>query len=221
MCFSAGASFGAGIILSSISVACIKKVKRPSQLAFASIPLIFAMQQFAEGFLWLSLTDSFYSPLQKVATYTFLFFAQIVWPVWVPASIMFVADKAKRKSLDKFLVIIGIIISLFLAYCLLTFHVQAKVSNYHIAYGQDYPAGLTRYGGIFYMIVTILPAFLSSVKRMWTVGTALAISYLTTIFFYTGYVLSVWCFFASIISVTVFVVMHKVNLSVNKAKILT
>lgn len=216
MCFSAGASFGAGIVLSGIGVACIKKAKPSNQRAFASIPLIFAVQQFSEGFLWLALKDPNYASLQPISTYTFVFFAQIVWPIWVPASILFLAEKEKRKPFAKVLVLLGVIISLFLAYFLLTYKVRPHISEYHIVYGQAYPAGLTKFGGVFYMLVTILPPFLSPVKRMWTVGTALAISYLITIIFYTGYVLSVWCFFASVISVTVLVVMWKVNDSENK-----
>lgn len=211
MCFSASASFGAGIVLSVISVASIKKVKLISQYPFASIPLIFAVQQFTEGFLWLSLTNPLYAALQQASTYTFLFFAQIVWPVWVPLSILMLAEKEKRRMIEKILVIIGGIVSLYLAYCLLSYNVQAKVTGYHIAYGQDYPAGLSRYGGVLYIIATIVPPFFSPIKRMWTLGTAILISYIITTLFYTDYIVSVWCFFASVISITVFVVMYQMN----------
>lgn len=37
--FSASTSFGAGIVLSSIDVASIKKTQTPSQVVFVSIPL--------------------------------------------------------------------------------------------------------------------------------------------------------------------------------------
>jgi hypothetical protein len=49
MCFSAGASFGAGIILAVISVASLKKVKHTPHNFFAIIPLIFCIQQISEG----------------------------------------------------------------------------------------------------------------------------------------------------------------------------
>ena len=49
MCFSATASFSAGIILTVIGVASIKKAHHKSQLLFASIPFVFGIQQFAEG----------------------------------------------------------------------------------------------------------------------------------------------------------------------------
>jgi len=209
MCFSASASFGAGIILSVISVVSIKKVKQTSQIAFAGIPLIFAVQQFTEGLLWLALTHPLYAPFERGATYVFLFFAQIVWPVWVPFAILVLAKKNQRKPIEKILVVIGGVVSLYLAYCLASYPVQAKVIGYHIAYGQDYPAGLSHYGGALYIIATIVPPFFSPIKRMWLLGAAILISYIITTLFYTDYIVSVWCFFASIISITVYLVMRQ------------
>jgi hypothetical protein len=51
MCFSASASFGAGIVLAVIGVATIKKREQPSQIYFATIPFLFSIQQVSEGFL--------------------------------------------------------------------------------------------------------------------------------------------------------------------------
>ncbi len=215
MCFSASASFGAAIVLTAISVISIRKVKKPSQSAFASIPLIFAVQQFTEGLLWLSLTDPYYASLQEGSTYVFLFFAQVVWPIWVPLSILMLVEKEKRKTIEKTLVGIGGVVSLYLAYCLMTYSVQAEVVGYHISYVQDYPQALSRYGGALYIIATIAPPFFSPAKRMWTLGTAILVSYIITTIFYADYVVSVWCFFASVISIAVFAVMQKMNTARN------
>ena len=54
MCFSATASFGASAVLGVIGVAAVAKAKTKPQRLFASIPLVFAVQQLSEGFLWLS-----------------------------------------------------------------------------------------------------------------------------------------------------------------------
>lgn len=208
MCFSAGASFTAGILLSGIGIASLKKAKEPSQVAFAAIPVIFGVQQITEGFLWLSFVNPGLEPLQATCTYLFLFFAQIVWPFWVPFSIFILQSKEKRKLAGRVLVLIGTMVSLYLAYCLVNFPVQASADNYHIAYRQDYPASLSRYGGIFYIIATIVPPFFSPYKYMWSLGAAILVSYIMTAVFYEDYIVSVWCFFASIISVSVLVVMY-------------
>jgi hypothetical protein len=57
MCFSAGASFAGGVIITGIGVATFRELHKPSQLVFASIPVFFGVQQIVEGFLWLTLPD--------------------------------------------------------------------------------------------------------------------------------------------------------------------
>ena len=59
---------------------------------------------------------------------------------------------------------------------------------------------------MLYIIATILPAFFSPVKYMRFLGAAIFISYIITQLFYTGYIVSVWCFFASVISIIVFII---------------
>lgn len=209
MCFSAGASFGAGVVLSVVGVAAIRKAKAPSQMMFASIPLIFAVQQITEGFLWVSLTNPEYASLQQVATYNFLFFAQVVWPVWVPLAIMKLESKDQRRMFGKIIVGIGAMVSLYLAYCLVTYPVGAQIIGYHISYRQDYPLSLSLYSGMFYIIATIIPPFVSRVRRMWMLGIAVLSSYIITAILYTDYIISVWCFFASIISIAIYVIMFE------------
>ncbi len=209
MCFSAGASFGAGVLLSVIGVASIKKAQSPSQIIFASIPLIFAVQQITEGFVWLSITNPSYASLQLIATYNFLFFAQVVWPVWVPFAILKLKPKTSRRKAEKILVGIGAIVSLYLAYCLLTFHVEAKIFGYHISYEQNYPTAFSGYFGILYVVATIVPPFFSRIRGMWMLGTMILISYIITTVFYTDYIVSVWCFFASIISIAVYAILKE------------
>ena len=211
MCFSANASFGAGIVLSVLSVASIRKVKQPSELAFASIPLIFAIQQFSEGLLWLSITDPIYGSLKQVSTYTFLFFAQIVWPIWLPLALLLLTKNVKAVSIHKIFVLFGVIVSLYLTYCLIYFDVEAKVVGQHIAYLQNYPLALKPYVWVFYGTATVLPAFFSKIKWMWILGMVILISYIITNIFYRDYVVSVWCFFASVISIVVVTFMYQIN----------
>jgi hypothetical protein len=211
MCFSASASFGAGIILTSFGVVTIKKVRNPSQLFFASIPFIFGIQQFSEGFLWLALTFPKYAFLEQICTYSFLFFAQIVWPILIPVSIFFLEKKGKKESLQILLIMIGAIVSLYLGFCLLSYPVQAKILGQHISYKQDYPIELRQYGGIFYFLATIFPPLFSGLKKVWVLSLAIFISYLITYIFYDDYIISVWCFFASILSGLIFYLLSTVQ----------
>ena len=98
-----------------------------------------------------------------------------------------------------------------MTYCLFSYNVQAKIIGYHISYVQNYPLALTIAGGVFYFIATIVPPFFSTIKRMWLLGIAILISYIITIVFYESYFVSVWCFFASVISILVFVIMNEIK----------
>lgn len=204
MCFSTTASFGAGIILSAISIATIKKVEKPEQIYFATIPILFCVQQFAEGFIWYFLRNSMYYPLQELATYIFLFLAQVVWPLLIPFSLLMLEKEEKRKIILKILLGIGMLVSFYLTYCLISYDVEAKIIGAHISYLQNYPIRFGNYGDLLYIIATIGPTLFSSIRRMWILGVIIFISYLITALFYTDYIISVWCFFASIISIGVY-----------------
>jgi hypothetical protein len=209
MCFSTTASFTAGAVLSVIGGVTLRKAASPSEKLFASIPLIFAVQQITEGFVWLSLSRPEFAPVQQGATYLFIFFAQVVWPVWVPYSIFRLEKNVIRKRIFGWLVVTGILISAYLGYCLLKYPVIARITGYHIAYQQDYPPAFGPLCAVFYLISTIAPPFFSSVKRMWLLGTTILVSYIMTMIFYVDYIVSVWCFFASIISIAVFVILSE------------
>jgi len=218
MCFSATASFGAGVVLTAIGVASLKKVQHPSQIMFAGIPLIFAIQQFSEGILWLLLSDPDSAYFQKSITYFFLIFAQILWPIWVPVSVLLLEKQRTRKNIQRFLVVVGLLVSGYLTYCLFNYDVYAKIDCYHIAYIQSYPETFRIWGGLLYVIATIVPPFFSHIKRMWMLGATVMISYLITTLFYENYLVSVWCFFASVISISVFIIMWEIEKLPNSRK---
>ena len=211
MFFSATASFSAGVVLTVIGVATIKKVQHPSQIMFASIPLIFAVQQIAEGILWLTLPNPAYLATQVSFTYIFLFFAQVVWPLWVPVAILLLEKEALRKRVQRYLVAAGVLVGLYLAWCLFKFPVRANIVGYHVDYTLNFPPSLRNYGIVLYALATIIPPFFSPIKRMWMLGVAIAISYIISAIFYEHYILSVWCFFASVISISVYVIMREIK----------
>jgi len=84
MCFSPAASFLGGLLISGVGIATVKKIYKPSQIVFASIPLFFGIQQIAEGALWLSLQNPEYLYIQKYVTYIFLIMADVLWPMMIP-----------------------------------------------------------------------------------------------------------------------------------------
>lgn len=207
MCFSASASFVTGAVLFAGGVAAVKFSENPRQLPLAVIPFIFSFQQFMEGILWLSLSSPEFSAWKTISMYVFLIIAQVVWPTWVPFSIYMNEKKKKRKKILSILLITGIIVSAALGYGLLTYPVDAGLRNYHIGYFLDVPSQYRVIPGLFYFIPTVFPAFVSSVKHMKTLGIAILISFLATKIFYPENIISVWCYFAAIMTISVVLIL--------------
>ena len=87
MCFSAGASFGASALLLGVGIGTIKKTQSSRMLAFASVPILFGVQQLSEGILWLSFTNPELVSWQNTSILIFLLFALVIWPVWTPFAV--------------------------------------------------------------------------------------------------------------------------------------
>jgi hypothetical protein len=204
MCFSPEASFAGGFIISSIGIATITKVHKPSQLLFASIPLFFGIQQVVEGILWLTIPYPEYFHIKKIATYFFLVMADFLWPMMIPLSVLFMEENTKRKKILRIFLAMGLSLSLYYAYCLLFYNVNPEISGYHIFYKTDFPKSLSMPAFIVYLIVTITPLFISGIKRTHILGILMFLSCLVTAIFFTQYLTSVWCFFAALISGVVF-----------------
>lgn len=213
MCFSASASFLTSAVLLAGGTAAVKFSTVKRQLPLALIPLIFSIQQFSEGILWLSLTYPEFSAYKAASMFMFLIIAQVVWPAWVPFSIYLIETKKKRKKILAGLLIIGILVSAALGYGLLKFPVDAGIRNFHLGYFLDVPTQYRVIPGLLYFIPTVFPAFVSSVKYMKSFGIAILISFLVTKIFFPENVISVWCYFAAILTISVIVILK------NQAKI--
>ena len=222
MCFSPEASFAGGVIISAIGVATVKKIHNPSQIVFASIPLFFGIQQIAEGFLWMTLPDHDFLNVQKISTYLFLILAQVIWPSMIPVSVMLMADNIKRKKILRILSGIGVLLSMYYAFCLLTFNVSPEISGFHILYKNEFPPSLSNPAFSVYLTVTITPLFVSGIKRTWLLGILMSLSCLVSAYFFTQYLTSVWCFFAALISMVIFWILSdsKKNFILNRLKLL-
>lgn len=206
MCFSAGASFGASAVLGIIGSAAIVKARTIPEGLFASTPFIFSIQQVAEGMLWLSFNNVSLQAGQPFFTYTFLVFATMLWPVWIPLTIRLLEKDSRRKKSMNVLLGIGVLVSIGVGCVLLLYKVNVISTHHHIHYRIGFP-GRTRSlvlpFSLLYFIATIVAPFISSIKRMKWLGFGFLASYLFAIIFYSGYVVSVWCYLAALLSVVI------------------
>jgi len=204
MCFSASASFISGSVLSIAGIAAMQKTATRRHLPFACISFVFAIQQFSEGFVWLSLTNAAYKNWLEVSTNIFLIFAHVVWPILIPLSVLLIEKNIRRKNVLFLLLGVGIMLGAYHIFGIMYYSFSAQIDGSHIQYEYNYPALLITLCGIFYGVAIVLPLLLSSVKKMWVFGLAIILSYVITSVFYHEYITSVWCYFAALLSVIIY-----------------
>jgi hypothetical protein len=203
MCFSPSISFGASAVLTSIGVTSIFYARTFPQRVLACIPIIFAVQQFSEGILWIALLNPVHNNWEKPAAYTFLNFAQVVWPIFMPLCMLLFERDAKRKVIMSILLLAGITLGAYLFYCLFTYPIKAIAQHHHIRYDLGFALSTAWYFGLLYFIPTIIAPMFSSVKRMPLLGYLFLGSYIISRLLFHFYVISVWCFFGAVISIVV------------------
>jgi len=217
MCFSAEASFTGSAIISMIGVANIVKVKKPAQMLLAGIPFIFGIQQFSEGVVWVTLKSGGHAWLLNEAVHLFLITALVIWPMMIPLAMWLMEKAEKRKRILVGLMITGGILSIFYSFCLVSYDVTSQIQSFHIQYIYYFPSPLATIASGFYLVSTVLPLFVSSIKRLWLMGALITVSYFASAIFYSQYLTSVWCFFAAVISVVIFWILNESEPKVSRS----
>jgi hypothetical protein len=207
MCFSSSASFGMAALLTVIGALTLYKTKRREQLMLSLIPLMFAVQQITEGIVWLSLQNSTYASLQSLATYLFLTFAYIVWPFWIPLSLLLLEKNKEKRKIMTACSYLGALISLSLGGMLILYGKTAAISGNSIIYNWHTHFSISwhtnffiRGASLIYAIPLIVPFFISSLPYFRFFGLIITFSLLLSHAVWYYALTSVWCFFAALLS---------------------
>lgn len=202
MCFSATASLTASAVLTVAGVITLKQVKRAEQLPLATIPMIFALQQAVEGWIWLMQTHHAPAWLEIILSHIFPFIAYTFWSIWVPYAVQKIETNPIRRKILSILQIIGILVGLFFLYFMLSGPLQVKIISHSIHYAFEFP--LYAFSQWLYGIAIIGSTLVSSHKLVNLFGIGLIISYNIARFYFTPTYPSVFCFFSALISVIIY-----------------
>ena len=201
MCFSATANFVGSGVLATVGVATLTKVKHRRELLFASLPTLFAIHQFTEGFVWLGL-DGYVSPtvLHDMGA-AFVLYAQGLLPFLIPLAVyLFEADAKSRRRMLPFLVI-GTGTTLYMLWALIAYPLQISVKGNSIVYINQATNNTTL--AILYVIATCGSLFFSKVKDMVLFGAANLVILLTVMAVKRYAFTSLWCAYAAIASIII------------------
>jgi hypothetical protein len=178
---------------------------------FAAIPLLFATQQAAEGIVWLTMDSPSYSPLHRLAVNTFLAFALVIWPLWIPTSLQLIEPDPLRNRALAMMCCVGVVVATAAAFLLTRWQPDALVAGHSISYqyARSDAAGSRLVTLIAYAIPTIGSFFVSTAYLSRTIGFTLLASVAVSIIVKREALTSVWCFFAAILSALVVVAVSR------------
>ena len=201
MCFSATASFSAGALLIVIGTLTLKSARRPRELAFAAIPLLFAIQQLIEGVIWLTFRVD--APLlNSVMTHAYSFFSHVLWPAYVPLAVWLIEPPGRRRPVLLVFVAGGFAVASYLLYILMAFPVVSRPTGQHVEYlSPHFYAAVTM---TLYLLSTTASPLLSTHRMVKTFGALSLLAFGAAYYFYAQWFISVWCLFAALLSALIY-----------------
>jgi len=201
MCFSAAANFVGSGALGAIGVITLTRVKHRRELLFASLPALFAIHQFIEGFVWLGLDGMLSSQVTHNMGAAFMLYAQGLLPFLLPLSVLlFEPDASSRRRMLWFLVV-GVLTALYILWALTAYPTLIFVKGNSIVYINQ--ATNNTVVAVFYVIATCGSLLFSKVKDMVIFGVA-NLTILLAVMVVKRYAFtSLWCAYAAVASVII------------------
>jgi hypothetical protein len=203
VCFSATANFVGSAALGAIGAVTLTKVKHRNELLFAALPMLFAVHQFIEGFVWLGL-DGILSPaVAHDMGAAFMLYAQGLLPFLLPLSVLlFEADAPSRRRMLPF-VVIGGATTLYILWALTAYPLQLYVKGDSIVYINA--ATNNTAVAVLYVIATCGSLFFSKIRMMVIFGAANLLILLVVMEVKRYAFTSLWCAYAAIASLIILV----------------
>jgi hypothetical protein len=206
MCFSAEADLCTGIVVGAVGIDALRHVRKPHQIALAATPILFAVHEVDESFVWWGLHGQVAFPVEHAAIYIFLAVA-FVLPFWVPFAMLGVETKVHRRQLMGALLAVGTVTTVVLLVAIVQGPVGATIDGSHIAYSAD-----ISYAGILialYVVATCGSCLVASNRWLVLLGLAnlgavIALGWIT----FTGFT-SLWCAWAALTSVAIAVYLRR------------
>ena len=180
----------------------LKKVSRPAELVFASLPLLFGLHQFTQGFVWLGLYHMVSPHTLHVASMLFVFYAQAILPFWVPLAIWLLEPRSPRRHLLATLTVVGALLMAYVAWGLLWQPTQVFIHDYSLVYFNPHTEHL--WVALIYILTTCGALIISRSVAIqlfgWLNLLGLLVVYLIAQYSFTA----LWCLYAALVSVILY-----------------
>jgi len=199
MCFSPQADLIGGVVISAIGIDALVHVeKRASHLAIAALPLVLAIHQLDEAFIWLGLEGHVTRSVEHVALWIYLLIAFVLLPIYIPLAVMGYEPTARRKWAMSPFVAIGAYVAVVLFQAILRGPFGVTMHPLHLSYH-------LRLGHMtaivsLYVVAVCGTLLFSGIRPMVIFGLVNFVAVIIIVFLSIDGFASVWCAWAAITS---------------------
>lgn len=201
-------SFAFAVLLAITGVVALMKARRSRQLMLAFIPGILAVTECLKGLSW---RFSGLNTTPDYASLAGLFLILVVWPWYVPLSLLLPERNAWKRKKIKMLLLVGCCISAYFLRSLLIFDFSVIAKDGHLGYGTDIPGSQLRILVVFYFLPILVPTLVSGLKRIKVFGGVMLVSYLFSQLYFEDSFPQLGSFFAFLTGLSVLQVIWRSN----------
>jgi hypothetical protein len=202
VCFSASANFVGSAVLGAIGVATLTEVRHRRELLFAAMPLLFALHQFTEGFVWLGLDHKLPPIVAHDAGAAFVLYAQGFLPFVLPLSVLLIEPRGKRRRGMLGFSILGGVLMIYLLWGLIAYPLQVSAGDNGIVYLNRITT--TTLVAVLYVIATCGALFFSGYRALVVLAWLNMVGLLTVMVVRRYEFTSLWCAYAAVVSVVIY-----------------
>jgi hypothetical protein len=185
-------------VIGVVGILTLKKVSTANEVVFALLPLLFALHQFTEGFVWLGVGGYLEERALDLAKGIFIYYAQGLLPFLVPLAVWLIEKDSFKKNILAVLTLLGLGLAIYTMYGLSFIPSSVTVVNDTLFYNNPWTANY--YDAGIYIITTCGALMLSSSTPVALFGVLNLIG-LIIIFLIRPYgFTSLWCLYAAAIS---------------------
>lgn len=197
MCFSIQADLVAGVLLLPIAALSLVEVRRPRELPFAVLPLLFGSHQLIESLVWAGVDGEASATVQHAATVAYMLIALPLLPLLVPLAVLLLEPHGARARVAPF-VALGAVVSGYLTYVVLAQPITVVRHPHALEYRTGGGVGIVWV--LLYVVAVIGPSLLSGYPSIVTFGILNLLGLVTVGLLYTQAFTSLWCVYAALMS---------------------
>lgn len=180
----------------------MREVKHRRELLFASLPVLFAVHQFTEGFVWLGLDHMASATVLRNAGAAYILYAQGLLPFLMPLSVMLLEPTAARRKRMMGFLALGTALALYILWGLIAYPVDISVQSNSIVYLNA--ISTTTLVAVLYVGATCGALFFSGFRALVVLAWLNLVGLLVVMEIRRYAFTSVWCAYAAAVSAIIY-----------------